>query len=306
LWSVLALEIKGAYHFSPLEPRQVGKLCKEHKVTILVTTPTFLRSYLRRCERDEFATLDVVVCGAEKLPQDLVEEFNAKFGVRPVEGYGTTELSPLVSVNVPPTRAMQAEQVGLKEGTVGRPVPGVLAKVIDMETNADLGTDEAGMLLITGANVMQGYLHQPERTAEVMHDRWYITGDVAVIDRDGFIRITGRQSRFSKIGGEMVPHLRVEELLQSWYGGDDEALRIGVSAVPDARKGERLVVLYTQMSDPPSEACRKLAAAGLPNLWIPGADSFYQVEQIPILGTGKLDLQQLKELATEKAADNGS
>jgi acyl-[acyl-carrier-protein]-phospholipid O-acyltransferase/long-chain-fatty-acid--[acyl-carrier-protein] ligase len=306
LWSVLALEIKGAYHFSPLEPRQVGKLCKDHNVTILVTTPTFLRSYLRRCEKEEFATLDVVVCGAEKLPQDLVEEFDAKFGVRPVEGYGTTELSPLVSVNVPPTRAMQSEQVGLKEGTVGRPVPGVLAKVIDLDSHADLGTDEAGMLLITGANVMQGYLHQPEKTAEVMHDRWYVTGDVAVIDRDGFIRITGRQSRFSKIGGEMVPHLRVEELLQSWYCGDDEALRIGVSAVPDARKGERLIVLYTQMSDPPAEACRKLGEAGLPNLWIPGTDSFFQVDAIPILGTGKLDLQKLKELAAEKAGSGGN
>jgi acyl-[acyl-carrier-protein]-phospholipid O-acyltransferase/long-chain-fatty-acid--[acyl-carrier-protein] ligase len=196
---------------------------------------------------------------------------------------------------------MQAEQIGLKEGTVGRPVPGVMAKTVDLESGADLGIDESGMLLITGANVMQGYLNQPDKTAEVMRDLWYVTGDVAVIDSDGFIRITGRQSRFSKIGGEMVPHLRVEELLQSWYGGEDESLRIGVSAVADPRKGERLIVLYTQMTDTPEAACRKLTEAGLPNLWIPGIDSFYQVDEIPILGTGKLDLQRLKQLAEEKA-----
>ena len=304
LWSVLALDIKGIYHFTPLEPRQIGKLCREHGATILLATPTFLRTYVRRCEKEDFAKLDVVVCGAEKMPTDLADEFDKKFGVRPVEGYGTTELSPLVSVNIPPSRAYQPDHIGLKEGTVGRPVPGVAAKVVHLETGEDLGLDESGMLLITGPNVMLGYLHEPEKTAAVMRDGWYVTGDVALLDADGFIRITGRQSRFSKIGGEMVPHIRVEEILQSLVGGEDEQLRVAVTAVPDERKGERLVVLYTQLDRRPEQACRELAAQGLPNLWIPGTDSFYQVEQIPVLGTGKLDLQKLKQLATEKTAAN--
>jgi acyl-[acyl-carrier-protein]-phospholipid O-acyltransferase/long-chain-fatty-acid--[acyl-carrier-protein] ligase len=257
---------------------------------------------LRRCEKEDFATLDVVVCGAEKLPADLAEEFEEKFGVKPVEGYGTTELSPLVSVNVPPSRTFQPESVGLKEGTVGRPVPGVGAKIVHLETGEDVGLDTPGMLLITGPNVMLGYMNEQEKTAAVLRDGWYVTGDVAMLDVDGFIQITGRESRFSKIGGEMVPHIHVEEVLQKILGGDDEQLRFAVTAVPDDRKGERLVVLYTKLDGSPQEVCRQLAGQGLPNLWIPGADSFFQVEVIPVLGTGKLDLQQLKQLAAEKSA----
>jgi acyl-[acyl-carrier-protein]-phospholipid O-acyltransferase/long-chain-fatty-acid--[acyl-carrier-protein] ligase len=301
LWAVLGLELKGTYHFTPLEPRQVGKLCKDHGVTIMLTTPTFLRSYLRRCEKEDFAKLEVVVCGAEKLPAELTEAFDQKFGVRPVEGYGTTELAPLVSVNIPPSRAFDSEQIGLKEGTVGRPVPGVAAKIVHLETGEALGVDEPGMLLIKGPNVMLGYLHQPEKTAEVIRDGWYVTGDVALLDADGFIRITGRQSRFSKIGGEMVPHGHVEELLQQVVGGDSEHVTLAVTAVPDARKGERLVVLYTQLNRSADEICRELATKGLPNLWIPSPDSFFQVEAIPVLGTGKMDLQKVKQLAAEKA-----
>jgi acyl-[acyl-carrier-protein]-phospholipid O-acyltransferase/long-chain-fatty-acid--[acyl-carrier-protein] ligase len=303
MWSVFMLDIKGAYHFSPLEPKQIGKLAEKHKATILLSTPTFLRSYLRRVSAEEFASLNVVVCGAEKLPQDLVDAFEEKFNVRPVEGYGCTELSPLVSVNIPPSRSINNFQNDLKEGTVGRAVPGVSAKVVDLDTGRDLGVDEPGMLLIKGPNVMQGYLHQPEKTAEVLRDGWYTTGDVATIDDEGFITITGRISRFSKIGGEMVPHIKVEELL--WRivgGGEDEAPKLAVTAVPDDRKGERLVVLHTPLEKTPDELCTALKAAGLPNLFIPGADSFIQVETLPVLGTGKFDLRAIKQLALEHFA----
>ena len=104
LWTVLSLDVKGVYHFNPLEARQVGKLCQQHGTTILLATPTFLRSYLRRCEAEEFRTVEVVVTGAEKLPKDLADAFAEKFGVRPIEGYGCTETAPLASVNVPPNR----------------------------------------------------------------------------------------------------------------------------------------------------------------------------------------------------------
>ncbi len=299
LWAPLVLDIKAAYHFSPLEAQAVGKLCDQHRVTILLSTPTFLRSYMKRIAPEHFASLDVVVAGAEKLPVDLCDAFEQKYGVRPVEGYGTTELSPLVSVNVPPNRAAGNSRAGVKEGTVGRPVPGVTAKVVHPDTGAPLPVDEAGLLLIAGPNVMQGYLGQGELTAQVMRDGWYVTGDMARIDADGFITITGRQSRFSKIGGEMVPHGRVEELIQQIIAPGGQHLAAAVTAVADERKGERLLVLHTPTEKTPEQITRELTDAGLPNLWIPAPDGFFEVEAIPVLGTGKLDLQGVKTLATD-------
>ncbi|HIQ20964.1 MAG TPA: MFS transporter [Planctomycetes bacterium] len=299
LWAALVLDPKVVYHFSPLEPRPIGKLCREQGATILLATPTFLRTYVRRCERDDFASLEVVITGAEKLPPDVADAFEKKFGVRPLEGYGTTELSPVASVNVPPDRVPSPYQVCHKEGTVGRPLPGVAAKVVDLETGQDLGPGQAGMLLIRGPNVMKGYLNHPELTAEVIRDGWYVTGDVAEIDRDGFIRITGRESRFSKIGGEMVAHLRVEEALGQLLPTEDDAVHFVVTGVEDPRKGERLVVLHTGFPKPPERICRELVELGLPGLWIPSPDSFAQVDEIPLLGSGKLDLRRIRQLAEE-------
>jgi acyl-[acyl-carrier-protein]-phospholipid O-acyltransferase/long-chain-fatty-acid--[acyl-carrier-protein] ligase len=248
------------------------------------------------------ASLNVVVAGAEKLPTALSDAFEEKFGVRPVEGYGATELSPLVSVNVPPSRSRHNDyKIDLKEGTVGRPVPGVKAKIVHPETNADLPIGEAGMLLVTGPNVMKGYFGEEEKTADVIRDGWYVTGDIATLDDDGFITITGRLSRFSKIGGEMVPHVRVEEVLQEIVadGNEEEVLAV-VTAVPDQRKGERLVVVHKRLSKSPEEIRAALAEAGLPQLWIPACDAFLEVEEIPLLGSGKLDLKAVADLATRE------
>jgi len=300
MWTAMTLKLRAVYHYIPLEARQVGKLAREQGATIVVATPTFLRSYLKRCSAEDFATVNTIIAGAEKLPVELIDAFEAKFGVRPFEGYGTTELSPVVAANVPPTRSPNGSSEGLREGTVGRCIPGVAAKVVDPDTGEDLGTGRSGMLLVTGTNVMQGYLDQPDLTAEVLHDGWYTTGDIAMIDDEGFIHITGRESRFSKIGGEMVPHLRLEETLNRVLDIDDETLSLVVSAVPDERKGERLVVLHTGLNRTPDEICQLLREAGLPPLWIPSPDSFHQVGSIPVLGTGKLDLRHVKELALEQ------
>lgn len=301
MWTVLHVNIKGVYHFSPLDAKQIGKLCAEHRGTILLATPTFLRNYVRRCDKEDFATLDVVVAGAEKLPKDLSDAFEQRFGVRPVEGYGTTELSPLVSVNIPASRSAGKSKIESREGSVGRPVPGVSAKITHVDTGETLGPNQEGMLWISGPNVMLGYLHRDDLTAQVLRDGWYMTGDLARIDEDGFIFITGRESRFSKIGGEMVPHIRIEEEINRLLGADEE-LKAVVTAVPDAKKGERLVVLHVVDDLNPDELRRRLLDAGLPPLYVPANDSFWKVDEIPVLGSGKLDLKTLKQRALELAA----
>lgn len=300
LWCVMTLDIKGVYHTNPLEPRQVGKLSRRHGGTILVSTPTFLRSYIRRVPREDFATLDTVVAGAEKLPRELCDAFEEKFGVRPVEGYGTTELSPLVSVNVPPSRDGGSHQKTSCEGSVGRCIPGVSAKIVDVDSGEILGVDQPGMLWIKGPNVMKGYLNDPEKTGEVLKDGWYNTGDIAKLDKDGFIHITGRLSRFSKIGGEMVPHIRIEEAAQQFVGMDEEAgPSIAVASVPDKKKGERLVVLHTKIDKSPEQIVAHLKEQGFPNIYIPSVDSFAEIDAMPVLGTGKLDLKGLAKTAAE-------
>jgi acyl-[acyl-carrier-protein]-phospholipid O-acyltransferase/long-chain-fatty-acid--[acyl-carrier-protein] ligase len=162
---------------------------------------------------------------------------------------------------------------------------------------------EPGMLLVRGPNVMRGYLGLPEKTADVLRHGWYCTGDVAAVDEDGFLQITGRLSRFSKIGGEMVPHLKIEEKL-SELAGAAETMFV-VAGVPDEKKGERLVVLHKLNDADLAAVLEKFAAGDLPNLWKPKADAFYRVEQFPLLGTGKLDLRGVKELAQKFSATDG-
>lgn len=305
LWTMLALPPKAVYHYDPRDARRVGEMCGQHRATIIIATPTFLRFYLKRCQPEDFAALEIVLAGAEKLPAELCDAFERKFGVRPVEGYGATELSPVAAVNVPASRSHQSIPMS-KDGTVGRPLPGVKAKIVDPETERELGPNEPGMLWVSGPNVMRGYLGQPEKTAAVIRDGWYKTGDIALLDEDGFLRITGRESRFSKLGGEMVPHLLIEESIGRFIGAGDDELKVAVTAVPDSRKGERLIVLHTAIDQTPDEIRKGLSQAGLPNLWIPSADSFCQVDEIPVLGTGKVDLKALANVALAKFAESPS
>jgi acyl-[acyl-carrier-protein]-phospholipid O-acyltransferase/long-chain-fatty-acid--[acyl-carrier-protein] ligase len=305
LWLIVSGEPGAVYHFNPVESKVIGKLCEKHKVTVIAATPTFIKRYLKRCEKEQFRTVNLVITGAEKLPQDLAHDFEAKFGIFPTEGYGTTELSPLAACNVPKSRSASGTDDAERKGTIGRAIPNVCAKIVDVETGADLGANRDGLLWIKGPNVMAGYLNKPEKTAEVVHDGWYNTGDVGKIDDDGFIHITGRQSRFSKIAGEMVPHIRIEELLATIVDdpNDEEGeVRIAVTAVPDSDKGERIIVLHKPLAKSVDVVLKELGEADIPNLWLPSADSFIEVPEIPVLGTGKLDLKAVKELALAKTA----
>jgi acyl-[acyl-carrier-protein]-phospholipid O-acyltransferase/long-chain-fatty-acid--[acyl-carrier-protein] ligase len=302
LWGAMTLPSSAAYHFNPLEPRQIGKLVQANKSTVVLGTPTFLRTYARKIEPEQFKSVEVVVVGAEKMPLEMFDIFEKQFGIRPIEGYGATETSPVASVNLPPSRATTEDRnAGLREGSVGRPIPGVSARVVSLDDGSVVNTFVHGMIQIKGPNIMSGYLNQPELTAKVIKDGWYETGDIGYIDDDGFIFITGRQSRFSKIGGEMVPHIQVEEAIMEIVGDNDGKLNVGVASVPDVKKGERLIVLHTEINKSPTEIIKELSQKGLPNLFIPSPDSFIRVDAIPVLGTGKLDLRGLQNLAKELA-----
>ncbi|HXP23131.1 MAG TPA: AMP-binding protein, partial [Candidatus Sulfotelmatobacter sp.] len=283
------------FHPSPLDSQAIGALVSKYAVTMLLSTPTFLNSYARRCPPEAFGSLRIVMAGAEKLPERVAQGFEDHFGIRPLEGYGCTECSPVVAVNTYDFRAAYFRQVGAKRGTIGHPLPGIGVRIIHPESGETLSADKPGLLLVRGPNVMAGYLNRPDKTAEVLRDGWYNTGDVATVDEDGFLRITDRLSRFSKIGGEMVPHIKVEEKLHELLEADGQVF--AVTAIPDEKKGERLVVIHTLKGGLLRETLEKLAKADLPALWKPKPDQFVQVEQLPYLGTGKLDLRRLRELA---------
>lgn len=289
-----------AYHANPLDAATIGKLAAKYRGTILMGTPTFMSTYVRKCTKEQFSAVRMAVVGAEKLKEPLAKAFQEKFGVMPFEGYGATELSPIVTVGFPDyIFAQTAErQTGYKFGKVGHPIPGVAVKVVDPDTFETKGSNEEGLLLVKGANVMKGYLNNPLKTAEVLKDGWYVTGDIATIDDDGFLKITDRLSRFSKIGGEMVPHVKIEENIVEALGAVDSV--VAVTSIADEKKGERLVVLYAVDMDVEA-VCESLIRKGMPNLWIPKKDDFYRVESVPTLGTGKVDLKRVKALAGELA-----
>jgi acyl-[acyl-carrier-protein]-phospholipid O-acyltransferase / long-chain-fatty-acid--[acyl-carrier-protein] ligase len=293
------LGIGVVYHVSPLDAKVIGALVNQYHVTFLLATPTFLQMYIRGCEAEDFGSLQFVMTGAEKLPDRVAQAFEDKFGIRPLEGYGLTECSPAVTVNTHDFRAAGFRQVGAKRGKIGHPLPAVSVRVVDPDTFQPLPVGQPGLLLVRGPNVMKGYLGKPEKTAEVMRDGWYVTGDIAALDEDGFLTITDRLTRFSKIGGEMVPHIKIEEKLHELAGVTEQCFV--VTSVPDEKKGERLVVLHALKDDQLPPVLEKLAASDLPNLWKPRPDQFFHIDALPYLGTGKLDLRKVKEMATNRS-----
>ena len=228
----------------------------------------------------------------------LAVAFEDRFGIRPLEGYGATECSPVVAVNTRDFRAPGFRQVGAKRGRIGHPLPGISVRIVDPDTREPVAAGAAGLLLVRGPNVMKGYLGKPEKTAEVLRDGWYVTGDIAAEDEDGFLTITDRLSRFSKIGGEMVPHIKIEEQLHELAGATEQ--KFVVTGVPDGKKGERLVVLHTLPPGGIEAVTREIAADGLAeSLDSRARTNSSMVEELPHLGTGKLDLRRIRELALE-------
>ena len=299
LWLPLTSGTRAVYHPNPLDARAIGALIYKHKATFFMTTSTLLQGFIRQCPPEHLSSLKYIVCGAEKLADRVREACKEKFGIEPIEGYGATECSPLVSLNVPNFRVPGFFQRGTKAGTVGHPIPGVSVRTVNLADGAPVGVNESGMMLVEGPNVMQGYLGKPEKTASVLRDGWYETGDIASIDEDGFITITGRLSRFSKIAGEMVPHGKVEESLRQLLGLTEVGETLAVVGLPDERKGEKLVVLHTLGEEQIELLQDKLKRSDLPNLWVPAPNAFHRIDAIPVLGSGKMDLRSLKTLAEQ-------
>jgi acyl-[acyl-carrier-protein]-phospholipid O-acyltransferase/long-chain-fatty-acid--[acyl-carrier-protein] ligase len=300
LWYPLIEGVRIVTYPNPLEATKNAALIEQYKLTLLLATPTFLRGYLRKVEPDKLRSLRLVITGAEKLPLDLAKNFEERFKQKVFEGYGLTETSPVVSVNLPepqPTKPGEQVQPSSRLGSVGKMAPGIAAEIREPETNRKLSLHETGMLWLRGVNIFEGYLHDPERTAEVLQDGWLKTGDLGRFDEDGFLYIEGRLSRFSKIGGEMVPHEALEHKIVDLLdlSGKDERT-VAIVGVQDEAKGEALVLLSAVDVDL-AELRKKLHESGVPNLWIP--KHVQRVEAIPVLASGKLDLKRGKELALE-------
>ncbi|MGA2212407.1 MAG: MFS transporter [Bryobacteraceae bacterium] len=293
LWFPLLNGFKAVFHPNPTDAKAIGELAGANHPTLFLSTPTFCLGYLRKCTREQFASIRYLLVGAEKLRPELVRSFEEKFGVTPLEGYGCTEMGPVVSVNV-----VNHERSAYKPGTAGRPLPNVSVRIVDPETLAPLPAGETGLLLVSGPSRMIGYLGEPERTAQSLVDGFYATGDLACVEPDGFLRIVDRLARFSKIAGEMVPHLKIEETVHDVLG-DQPCVIIGI---PDDQRGERLALLYTQPETTPGQLWQRLSNTSLPRLWIPKRENMYQVEAIPSLGTGKFDLRAAKAKAVKLAA----
>src|SRR6266487_2672916 len=303
LWYPLIEGVRIVTYPNPLEAAKNAELIERYKLTFLLATPTFLRMYLRKAEPHQLRSLRLIITGAEKLPLDLASHFEKRFDKKVFEGYGLTETAPVVSTNLPdpkPKKPGEHVQPSSRLGSVGRLAPGIAAEIREPETDQKLSLYETGMLWLRGPNIFEGYLHDPKQTTEVLHDGWLKTGDIGRCDEDGFLYIEGRLSRFSKIGGEMVPHETMEHKIAAALDLHGESERkIAIVGVMDESKGEALVLLSAVDVDL-AQLRKKLHEAGVPNLWIP--KRVQRVEPIPVLASGKLDLTKCKELVMRNSS----
>ncbi len=295
LWYPLLAGVRCVTLPSPLETRRLAEAIAAEQVTVMIGTPTFLRPYFKRAEPAQLATLKYVVGGAEKTPPGFGDRWERHFGGDYLEGYGLTETSPVVSVNLPEMPGQPAQK---RAGSVGKPLRGMRARIVDPSSGEVLPLNSKGILELQGANVFKGYYNDPEATRRVFHDGWFVSGDLARIDADGYLYIEGRISRFSKLGGEMVPHGRLEQLIAECFHLEDaESPLVAVTGITDPVKGEALVLL-TAVEIRPNLLRERLTQRGIPNLWIPKI--ILRVDAIPSLASGKLDLQALNALALRK------
>ncbi len=296
-WMPILSGAKVTYIDNPLDSAAVCSTIARKRATMLFATPSFLQKYLHRCKKEELASLRLIATGAEKLREDIAQKVRDLTDNRleVVECYGCTELSPVVSINLASDIACTGKNTGMKD-SIGLPLENISVRILDPLNFTPVPPGEEGILCVKGSLVMQGYLNDEAATADVMAGEYYKTGDIARMDENGYITICGRLSRFSKIAGEMVPHEMVEKIINELCACDNRVVAVG--SIPDKSKGEALLVLYTpEMPFTPEEVVAELRERSISNLWIPKAVNFHKVDHLPLLGSGKLDLALLREMA---------
>jgi acyl-[acyl-carrier-protein]-phospholipid O-acyltransferase/long-chain-fatty-acid--[acyl-carrier-protein] ligase len=311
LWTPLTVRMRVVYHPNPLDAKGVGRMVAKYRATVIAGTSSFFALYVRGCEPEQFRSLRLAVAGAQKLVPAVAEAFEARFGLPLTEGYGCTELSPVVSVNVPDVRDGPVKQIGSRVGSVGRPLPGLGILVADRETLRPAAGNAPGVILVRGPSVMMRYMDDARATAAAFREGppppepglrrldWYVTADIGAVDEDGFLHIHDRISRFSKIGGEMVPHMVIEAALAA---ASPEAERsFAVVTLPDRVRGEKVVVVYSGPELDAGALLHRMSERGVPNLWLPSPRDFHRVESLPFLPSGKPDLAATRRLAEAAA-----
>ena len=266
-WIPMMTGTRVVYLTNPLDAAGTMQTIHEHQLTILLAIPSLLQSYMRKGTAEQFESLRMVIVGSEKLRSDIAAKFKEMTGLEAMEGYGCTETAPIISINVPKDISDLGKEIG-KPNSAGVAMPGISIKIIDPDSGEEVKLGETGMMLCKGPNIMKGYLKEPKKTAEVLKDGWYSTGDIAKLDEEGYIYITGRLSRFSKIGGEMVPHEMVEAGINEIIKAEGRS--IAVIGAPDDKKGEKLIVFHSEISKTPKEITENMRKNQvIPNLWIP-------------------------------------
>jgi len=294
VWYSMLHLIKTVCLPNPLETRRVAQAIHDEKCTFLIGTPTLYRPFFKKVEPELLKTLKFAVAGAEKTPDGFAQMWEKTFGSRFVIGYGLTEASPVVCADIIPA---QKGIPSLFDGAAGTLFPGMQARIVDDATGEILPPTHLGILQLRGPNLFHGYLDDVEANNRVFDGEWFHTGDLARFDEDGYLYIEGRISRFSKIGGEMVPHGTVEQaVVQAFRLEDSEVPIVAITGARDNTKGESLV-LFTAIDIDSQTLRERLIAQGIPNLWIPRR--IRRVEQIPTLASGKLDLRMLRTIAQQ-------
>lgn len=286
LWLPLFCGMEIITYANPLEAKNIAKIIKDDKPNFLIGTPFFLMSYERFADPGDFASLELVVAGADKTPDWLFDTFKRNHGIEIIEGYGATETSPVVSVNPPEA---------IRRGSIGKPLPGVEVKIIDLETGKELPAGREGKLLVKGDNVMKGYFGDIEETTLKIENHWYETGDMGLIDEDGYIWHKGRLKRFVKIGGEMVSLVLVEAEMEKILS---EGIECCVVDIPDRKKGATIVAATTNAID--EKAMKKRLKEVLPPIALP--KHFVVIKEMPKMGSGKIDFRNTTIMVREMLA----
>lgn len=287
LWTPLLLGMTAVSYANPLDYRTICTIIRDERPTIMAGTPAFLAGYLKKSEPGDFASLRLVVSGADRCPESLREGFLHKHGISLIEGYGATETSPVISANCHEAN---------RPGSVGKPIDGVSVKIEHYETGRPCTTGEVGRILVKGDLVMKGYLDDYEETSMRIRGGWYDTGDLGYFDADGFLWISGRLRRFVKIGGEMVSLVQVEYALEKLL---PDGIVCCVVEVPDPKKGARIIATVTEPLD--EKHILKELSHHLPQIALP--KEFIVLPEMPKMGSGKIDFRGVAEVVAALHAE---